>query len=432
MGKMEEKLREPRPGKPLVVIIGAGFGGLEAAKCLKGKDVEVLLIDRNNYHLFQPLLYQVATAGLEPNAIAYPVRAILRGAKNIHFRVAEVYRIDRPKKTLSTSIGPIGYDYLLVSAGNRTNFFGNQKLSENCFELKSLNDAIDLRNHVLTCFEKALAEKELEKRRSYKTIVIVGGGPTGVELAGAYAELARHVLTKDFPMLDLSQVSIILLESGNSLLAAFPETLRGETFSKLIELGVDVRLNSAVAGVENGTVLMKTGETIKAETVIWAAGVQGVNLSDGLTDKPAKGSRVPVTPQLHLLDGKNVFVIGDLALASPDDPLMAPVAIQQARCAANNIMNSIQGKSLVIFRYKNRGMMATIGRKAAVATIYGSNFRGLMAWLIWLLIHILWLIGFRNKLIVLIDWAYNYFTYERGVRLITRKPKTNRLPELER
>lgn len=408
-----------RFGKPFVVVIGAGFAGLEAAKRLKGQDVEVLMIDKNNFHLFQPLLYQVATAGLDPTAVAYPVRAILRESSNVHFRVADVNKINRKDQTLNTSIGTIGYDFLIVATGSETNFFGQESTRRSAHELKTLKDGVSLRNHVLLSFEKAVSEKDEKERLAFKTIVIIGGGATGVELAGAYAELVRHVIRKDFPMLDTSQIKILLLEGSSSLLPGFPGSLRDEAYRKLKRMGIKVKLNCLVSSVEGDMIHLKDGGVIKAKNIVWTAGVKGQALANNLTEDKAKNGRVKVSDMLHLPDDEKVFIAGDLSYVEPGYPLMAPVAIQQGRCAAENVLRSARGELLKGFKYKDRGMMATIGRKSAVASVYGISFKGFFAWLVWLFVHILWLIGFRNKLIALINWSYNYFTYERGVRLIT-------------
>jgi NADH dehydrogenase len=408
--------------KPRVVIVGAGFGGLTAAKELDGKNVDVVLLDRNNYHLFQPLLYQVATAGLEPEAIAYPVRTIFRNSRNVRFRLAEVLAIDRRKKQVMTDGRGVRYDYLIVAPGAETNFFDRPAIALHCRDLKRLGDAIDLRNQVLYAFERAAGEEDEEERRSWLTIVVVGGGPTGVELAGAFAELVRYPVRRDFPGLDFSEVKIILMEGTGRLLEGFPGRLSREAVTQLERLGVRVMLRTLVDDVQGDVLRLADGKSVRAKTVVWAAGVKAVSLGRDLAPRLARGGRVPVTPELHLPDDQTVYVIGDLASLDLELPQMAPVAIQQARVAAGNILRHIEGRPLGAFRYRNRGMMTTIGRSAAVATIYGAQFTGFLAWSLWLTVHFFWLIGFRNKLLVMINWAYNYFTYDRSIRLITRKP----------
>jgi NADH dehydrogenase len=404
-----------------LVIIGAGFGGLEAAKRLRGSELEVLVMDRNNYHLFQPLLYQVATAGLEPESIAYPVRSIFRRSSNVHFRLAEITSIDRCRKRVHGDFGSAAYDKLLVASGSSTNFFGNRSLEGKTLEIKSLNNAVDIRNQVLGVFEEAVGMEEGPDRDAMTRIVVVGGGPTGVELAGAFCELVHHALDRDFPTVDLSKVEILLIEATDHLLDGFHPGLCEEARRRLERMGVEVRTDAKVVHVEGDRVDFENGETLRARTVVWSAGVKASPLAHELTDSPAKGGRVPVTPALHLPDDPDVFVVGDLAHLEPGYPMMAPVAIQQARTVADNLQRQLEGRPLRPFRYTDRGMMATIGRKAAVATVFGRPIKGHPAWLVWLIVHLVWLIGFRNRLVVMINWIFRYLRYEQGVRLITSR-----------
>ncbi|MCA0350549.1 MAG: NAD(P)/FAD-dependent oxidoreductase [Chloroflexi bacterium] len=409
-----------------VIIIGAGFAGLRAAKTLAGKKVDVLLIDQQNYHCFQPLLYQVATAGLEPEQIAYPVRGIMHNWPGVRFLMARVEQIDRASKHVVTTMGSFDYDYLIVAAGGQTNYFGNREIEQHSFGLKNLNDAEQLRNHLLSMFERAAYERDPQVRQALHTFVVVGGGPTGVELAGAIRELVKHVLVRDFPQLENSQVQVILLEATDKVLGMLPMRLQHKTLQRLEKMGVQVRLNTAVEGASVDQVYLKGGEVIASHTLIWAAGVRGVELAQSLELALARGNRVQVQPDLRLADDPNVFVVGDLAYleqAGKPLPQVAPVAIQQAVTAAKNILQQHQNQPTQAFVYRDRGSMATIGRNAAVAHIFGLQFWGFPAWVVWLFIHLMSLVGFRNRLVVLINWAYNYFFYDQAIRLITANRK---------
>lgn len=415
-------------GRPRVVVVGAGFGGLSVARNLAGHDLDVLVLDRNNYHGFWPLLYQVATAGLEPEAIAYPVRAILRKHRDVGFLMAEVQAVDFERKLVQTDGLPISYDYLVLAAGSANNYFGNDSLARHTFGMKDIDEAERLRNHVLSCFEHAIREQDAARRAALMTFAIIGGGPTGVELAGAFVELIRHVLRKDYPALNMDRARVVLIEAHDRVLASFPERLRRSAHRRLERMGVEVRLNSAVASVDERQVVFKDGSTLEAGTVIWAAGVRAAPLADVLGAAQGRGARVQVTPTLHLPDRPEVFVIGDMAYlegyqGGQSYPMIAPVAIQQGKQAARNIMALVRGEPLQPFRYFDKGQMATIGRRAAVLDAFGLRLSGFLAWVGWLFIHLIELIGFRNRLIVLTNWAYNYFTYDRGVRLITGQDK---------
>jgi len=407
----------------VVLIVGAGFGGLNAARALRRAPVQVVLVDRNNYHLFQPLLYQVATAGLEPEEIAKPARAILRGQKNFDFRLLDVTRVDFAARRLETSAGPIAYDYLVLAPGGETNFFGLDSLQRHGMGLKDIPDAVAIRNHVLTCFEQAMLEPDAERRRALLTFIVVGGGPTGVEMAGALSELIRLVLVKDYPRLNIKDVRILLLEASDKLLAALPERLREAAGKTLWRQYVEVRFGASVADYDGRQARLKSGEVIPALTVIWAAGVRASPLTATLGLPTARQGRVPVEATLQLKDHPEVFIIGDAAYREQDGealPMVAPVAIQMGQSVARNIMRELRGQPLEPFRYRDQGTLATIGRNAAVAKVYGVEASGFVAWVMWLGIHIIQLIGFRNKLFVLINWAWDYFFYERAARLITR------------
>ena len=408
---------------PTVVIVGAGFGGLRAARALRRSPVQVVLVDQHNYHLFQPLLYQVATAGLEPEEIAKPVRAILRGQKNFEFRLACVTGVDLGGRRVLTDGHAIPYDYLIVAAGAQTNFFGLAGVEQHGFGLKDVADAVKIRNHVLTCFERAMLEPNPERRRALLTFVVVGGGPTGVEMAGALSELIRLVLVKDYPRLNLKDVRVLLLEAGDRLLAGMPPKLSEAAAATLWKKHVEVRHGAAVADFDGSSTHLKSGEVIPARTLVWAAGVRAASLAERLGLPTGRLGRVVVGPTLQLAGHSEVFVVGDAACletAGAPLPMMAPVAMQMAETAAENIARQLRGAAAVEFRYKDPGQLATIGRNAAVAFIRGIAFTGFPAWVVWLVVHLIQLIGFRNKLFVLINWAWDYFFYERAVRLITR------------
>ena len=412
----------PAERRPRVVVVGAGFGGLRAARALRQAPVDVVLVDRHNYHLFQPLLYQVATAGLEPEQIARPVRAILRRQSNVEFQMTEVTGLDPSGKRLVTADGPISYDYLILAVGGETNYFGLEGVPRHGFGLKDIPEAIRIRNHVLHAFERAMLEADPERRRAELTFVVVGGGPTGVEMAGALSELIRLVLVKDYPRLNVKDVRVLLLEATDRLLAAMPARLRDAAAETLWRKHVEVRFGATVADYDGARVLLKSGEVIPASTLVWAAGAKAVSLTGRLGLPTAQQGRVPVDPTLEVPGHPGIYVIGDasyLEVAGAPLPMMAPVALQMAETAVENIRRRIAGKPPVEFRYHDPGSLATIGRNAAVAYIRGIGFTGFPAWVVWLVVHIIQLIGFRNKLFVLLNWAWDYFFYERAARLIT-------------
>lgn len=404
---------------PHVVVVGAGFGGLRAVNALRKAPVRVTLVDRRNYHLFQPFLYQVATSGLGPSDIAQPVRAILRGQRNFDFRVTNVEGVDLAAKKLKTESGEIPYDHLVLAVGGQTNYFGNPKLAQHAFGLKDLDDAIRIRNHLLYMFEQAIHEPNPELRRALLTFVIVGGGPTGVECAGAFSELIRLVLIKDYPGLNIKDVRVVLLEATDKLLAMLPEKLQEAAAKTLWKKYVEVRFGASVAEFDGTCVTLKGGERIPSHTMVWAAGVRAVDLTAKLGLPVDRLGRVKVEKTLNLADHPEVFVVGDAAFIDGMPlPMVAPVAIQQAEAAARNIIQAIQKKPLQEFRYRDKGSLATIGRNAAVASVGKIHVRGWFAWAMWLAVHIVFLIGFRNRLLVLINWAWDYFFYDRPIRLI--------------
>ena len=410
--------------KPHIVIIGAGFGGIHTAQALAKNEVKITLIDKANYHLFQPLLYQVATAGLSVDDIAYPVRAIFREQKNVDFRLAEVSSVDFDNKVVTMNTGTISYDYLVVAAGGMTNYFGMDSMEKNGFGMKTLDESVTIRNHVLRMFELAAHEKDADKRRALLTFVIVGGGPTGVESAGALSELIYHVMIKEYHNMNFKEVRIMLVEASDKVLASMPEDLRDVTVETLIRKHVEVRMCVQVTEYDGEKMSLKGGEVIPAYTVVWAAGVKANNLIDRLAVEQASMRRAIVNEFLQLPTRPEVFVIGDAAHFIQGErplPMVAPVATQQAAITAKNIRNLIRGKELKKFVYKDVGNMATIGRNAAVVHMGKFKSHGFFAWAIWSLVHILRLIGFRNRAVVFVKWMWDYLVYERVVRIITRQ-----------
>jgi len=424
------------PRRPHVIVIGAGFGGLNAARGMAGLPMRVTLIDRHNYHLFTPLLYQVATAGLNPEQIAHPVRAILHGQKNVRFWVADVQRVDLKQRTVITNEGDLAYDYLILAAGSTSNFFGMHSVAAAAQGLKDVDEAMALRNHILACFEDATWEPDPARRQALLTFVIVGGGPTGVEFAGALRELVGNVLTKDYPALDFGVVRVVLLEAAGQLLSALHPKLQRAALAALQGKGVDVRLNTAVDRLNGHQVYLKgTGvkgnQTLAAATVMWAAGVRAGDLAGAIAVPHGKAGRVRVQPSLQLDEHPEVFVIGDMAASEgTGEPLamVAPVAIQGAECAVRNIGHLIRGEAVEPFRYRDKGVMATIGRNQAVAQIGSLRVTGFIAWLMWLALHVVMLIGFRNRVLVMVDWIWNYLTFDRAVRLILGHPEIDHEP----
>ena len=414
---------------PHIVIIGGGFGGLDAARTLADADVRVTLLDRHNYHVFQPLLYQVATAALSPGDIASPIRWVLRRQRNVTVLLANVRDIDVAGKRVRLDDGDeIAYDFLIVATGAAHSYFGHEDWAERAPGLKTLDDALEIRRRVLLAFETAERESDPAVQQRLLTFVIVGGGPTGVELAGALAEIARQSLRQDFRNIKPESARILLLEGAPHLLGAFPESLRAAARDSLQRLGVEVRTDSVVTDVtDDGVTFRSVGveEHLAARTILWAAGVAASGVAKGLGVPLDRAGRVPAEPTLAVPGHPDVFVAGDICALSQDGrplPGVAQVAKQQGVHAARNIVRAIRTQPLAPFRYRNYGNMATIGRGAAIAEIGPVKASGLLAWLIWLFIHIFWLIGFRNRIVVLGEWAWSYVTLQRRVRLITGNP----------
>ena len=407
---------------PHVVVVGGGFGGLYAARVLAGKPVRVTLLDRRNHHLFQPLLYQVATAALNASDIAAPLRSVLRRAKNITVLLAQVDRVDLADRCLVLDRGEIRYDAVILAVGASHSYFGHEDWEQYAPGLKSLEDALEIRRRVLLAYELAEREHDAAEREALLTFVVVGGGPTGVELAGALAEIARRTIARDFRSIDPTAARVLLLEGGPRVLAAFPEPLSRRAQESLERIGVEVRTRSVVTQVTADAVWLG-GEQIRTRTVLWAAGVAASPLNRTLGVALDRSGRVSVEPDLSIPKHPEAFAIGDMSVVRDTSgtalPGLAPVAMQQGARAADNVLRRLSGRPTRPFRYHDRGIMATIGRAAAVADIRGLRLSGLIAWLAWLLVHITFLIGFRNRLLVLFEWAWAYVSWHRGARLIT-------------
>jgi NADH dehydrogenase len=408
---------------PRVLIVGGGFGGLYAARAFNRQPVDVTIVDRRNYHVFQPLLYQVATAALSPGDIASPIRWILRHQRNVEVLLGDVARIDPSARTAHLADGAtIAYDYAIVSGGATHAYFGHDDWQRFAPGLKTLEDALEIRRRVLLAFEHAERETDPARRVSELTFVIVGGGPTGVELAGALAEIARKSLTHDFRHFDPGSARIILVEAGPYVLATFPEPLREAARRDLVRLGVDVRVNTLVTTVGAGFV-EAAGTRIEAETILWAAGIAASPLGATLGAPTDRAGRVLVEPDLTIPGHPTLFVVGDLASLKGEDgkplPGVAQVAIQMGAHAARNVVRAIGGQPLRPFRYRDYANMATIGRASAVGDFHWIQVKGFIGWVIWLFVHIFNLIGFRNRIVVMLQWAWAYFSYQRAIRLIT-------------
>ena len=427
------KVNIPELNLPRVVIIGGGFGGITLAQSLKNAPVQVVMFDKHNYHTFQPLLYQVATGGLEPDSIAFPIRKMFKRQKNFFFRMAQVNRIEAERKTVHTSVGEIRYDYLVIATGSKTNFFGMKGVEVLSQGMKNIPEALDLRSLILQNFEKAVLTTDLEERNGLMNFVVVGAGPTGVETAGALAELKRHILPKDYPELDLRQMQIHLVEAGEHVLPGMSKEASGNARKALTRLGVHLWLNTRVEDYDGLTVKTNSPTDLKARTMIWSAGVVG-NTIPGLEDFVVWGNRLDVDQFNRLRGTDNVFAIGDVAYMTTEaypngHPQVAPTAIQMGKLLARNIKSLIYKRPLQPFKYFDKGSMATIGRNKAVVDWKKLRFKGLIAWLGWMGIHLLYLAGFRNKLVVFVNWVVSYFTYDKGTRLIIRpfRPKAAKL-----
>ncbi len=412
------------PAAHHVVVVGAGFGGLEAARGLSDGPVRVTVVDRRNHYLFQPLLYQVATAALSPADIAYPIRSILRRQKNADVILAEVRSVDPARREVRLADGSsIAYDTLVVAAGARHAYFGHEAWEARAPGLKSLEDALEIRRRILLAFEEADRASDPARRRALLTFAIVGGGPTGVELAGAIAEISRHVLVDDFRHVDPREARIVLVEAGPRVLPTYSEASSENARAELVRLGAEVRTGAPVTAVDADGIAIGDGERIEAATVLWAAGVAASPVGSFLGVPLDRNGRVVVEPDLTVPGRPEIFVIGDLALFTHQGgrplPGVSPVAMQQGRHVARSIRRRLGGGAAEPFHYLDKGSMAVVGRSAAVAEIFGLKLRGLPAWLAWCFLHIFYLIGFRNRFVVMFEWAWSYVSYQRGARLIT-------------
>lgn len=419
----------PRSSFPRLVIIGGGFAGIALAKKLRHQKIQVVLLDKHNYHNFQPLMYQVATGGLEPDSIAYPIRKVLQESNDFYFRLADVKEIDSNNNKVIADIGELKYDYLVIATGSKTNFFGNKEMERNCMAMKTIPQSLNIRSLILENFEQALLTNDIEERHSLMNFVLVGGGPTGVELAGALAEMKKAVLPKDYPDLDVRKMEINLIQSGDRILNTMSENASKKAEEFLIKLGVSVWKNVRVLGYDGRIITTNSDLTFDSATVIWTAGVQGA-LVNGLSAESliARADRVKVNEFNQVVGYDNIFAIGDIACMVSEDfpqghPMMAQPAIQHGRQLAANIINLVAKKPLNPFVYKDKGSMATIGRNKAVVDLPHYKFSGVFAWFVWMFVHLLSLIGFKNKAVVFLNWVYNYVRFDREARLIIRPYK---------
>lgn len=414
----------PKTDKQRIVIIGGGFGGLQLAKNLRGKGFQVVLIDKHNYHAFQPLFYQVATSGLEPGNIAYPLRKIFNSYDDYYFRMAKLIVIESEKSTIVTNIGELFYDHLVIATGATTNFFGNKKLEDLCMPMKSVPEALNIRSLMLQNFERAILTDNMQEREALMSIVVVGGGPTGVELAGAIAELKKDILPKDYPDLDIRQMGIHILDAGDRLIMGMSPKSSERALKDLRNMGVQVHLNQRVTDYDGHSITCHNGLQLQSSLVIWAAGVKA-NIPSGLPEEATKSGRIKVDEHNRVDGTKNIYAIGDVAaMITEENPhghvMVAQPAIQQGTLLANNFVRQYRGKEMIKFNYKDLGSMATIGRNKAVAELTWIKLTGWFAWATWLFVHIYQLIGFRSRLTVLINWSQNYFRHARDLRLIIR------------
>jgi len=430
----------PETARKRIVIIGAGFGGLKLAQKLVGSGYQIVLIDKNNYHQFQPLFYQVASAGIEPSSILFPLRKIFQNQKDVYIRVAEVYSVDTHKKEIQTSLDTVWYDYLVISSGVNSNFFGMKNMEEYAIPMKSASEAMALRNRLLQSFEKAVTLRDQNERRSLLNVIVVGGGPTGVEVAGAIAEMKKFVLYKDYPDLNFDAMQISLVEGSPALLGGMSKHASEKALFYLKRLEINVLLNSRVTDYDGNTLSFGDGTHIETKTVIWAAGISGV-IPSGFPDEAiGRGKRFLVDEYNRIKDFEDIYAIGDVCMISTQDypnghPQVAQVAIQQGKNLAMNFLSMKRNGSLRPFKYIDRGSMATIGRNRAVADLSFIKFSGFVAWLTWMFVHLMAIVGVKNRLLIFINWMWNYLTYDQSLRLIlwaAKKDPTKIISPLDR
>ncbi len=425
------RARIPEVSQSRVVIIGGGFAGLNLLRKLRRKNLQIVLIDQYNYHQFQPLFYQVATSGLEPSSISFPFRRIFQSHKNIFIRITQVTSIDVENKSIITPIGHIKYDYLVIAAGVETNYFGNEQIKEKSFPMKSVPEALLIRNTLLQNLENALITDDSDERTGLLNLVIIGGGPTGVELSGAIAEMKKFVLPKDYPELNFDEMKIYLVEAMPGLLNSFSKKSSERATQYLNELGVNVLVNKKVSDYDGKNVMFADNTVIRSNMMIWTAGVSAAKLEGLPKESLGRGGRILVNRNNMVNGFTDIFALGDIALMTEEaypngHPQVAQVAIQQAKQLANNFCNMRDKKKLIPFSYKDKGSMATVGRNLAVAELKGLSIHGFLAWLIWMFVHLISLLGFKNKVIIFINWIWNYITYDQSLRLIIKaasKPK---------
>lgn len=419
----------PRSSFPRIVIIGGGFAGISLAKKLRNKNVQVVLLDKHNYHNFQPLMYQVATGGLEPDSIAYPIRKVVQEFKDVYFRLAEVREIDAKNNKVIADIGDLKYDYLVIATGSKTNYFGNKEIERNSMAMKTIPQSLNIRSLILENFEQALLTNDIDERHSLMNFVLVGGGPTGVELAGALAEMKKAILPKDYPDLDVRKMEINLIQGSDRVLDSMSENASEKAEMFLLDLGVSIWKNVRVTGYDGKIVTTNSDLSFDSATVIWTAGVQGA-LPHGLkVDSFIKNvNRIKVNQYNQAEGYDNLFAIGDIAVMTSEaypqgHPMMAQPAMQQGRLLAENLIKIINKKEPKPFKYKDKGSMATIGRNKAVVDLPNYQFSGVFAWFVWMFVHLFSLIGFKNKAVVFLNWVYNYIRFDREARLIMRPYK---------
>lgn len=417
----------PETTKKRVVIIGAGFGGLKIARDLAdSEDFQIVLIDKNNYHQFQPLFYQVATAGLEPSAISFPLRLAFHHYKDVHVRITEVTELRTDSQEIITQLGAIRYDYLILAIGADTNFFGQKNIQEKALPMKSVGEALGLRNRLLENFENALVSDSDDVRQGLMTVVVVGGGPTGVEVSGTLAEMKRHVLPKDYPELDFDLMKVYIVESGGELLGPMSKNAQIKSKEYLEQLGVNVYLNTRVTDFDGKYAYLNNGEKIRTNNLVWAAGIKA-NFIEGLnTEILARGGRIKVNRYNQIEGYQNIFAIGDVAFMTEDaypngHPQVAQPAIQQGKLLSKNLPRLLRGNPLEEFTYKDLGSMATVGRNLAVVDLPFWRFQGFFAWLTWMFVHLMSIVGVKNRLLIFINWLWNYVTYDQSLRLIIKQ-----------